>query len=157
MTENRPDPPGRCRTDLAAKCVVTHGRMSNDRHCRERPLGNPLFAGWSPAGLTIFQLVKSGRMGRRFGFSPSRRGVVAARGRVATRVLAKLRIRAKRGAVVSRSDLDFDEYVRGELLGVGTGQVGVAHGGGYWDFLVGREAAPHADHNIDARAEDLLA
>jgi hypothetical protein len=29
MTGNRPDPPERCRTDLAAKCVVTQGMMTN--------------------------------------------------------------------------------------------------------------------------------
>jgi hypothetical protein len=37
MTGNRPDPPGRCRTDPATKSVVTQGKTGNDRHRRERP------------------------------------------------------------------------------------------------------------------------
>ena len=44
MTGNRPDPPGRCRTDPATKSVVTQGKTGNDRRRRERPFRNPAVA-----------------------------------------------------------------------------------------------------------------
>src|SRR6476660_7108798 len=56
MTRNRSDPPGRGGTCKATNSVVRQGKTSRYRHRCERPVGNPLVAGSSPARPTHLQL-----------------------------------------------------------------------------------------------------